>query len=105
MRNNDRCCAERRLISRLDREAIKHGVPASKRAHWIRRKHGSCMVVWRENSGCSVPCVLCKPSIEALQLTVIVARADGTQFVGRLSDVDAPASKPTSGQSHRFGFR
>lgn len=92
--------------------AIRHGVPHSHRLTWLRRKFGAHMVVWRPladgSQGCSVPCVMCRKTLLALDVHVHAFQTDvhgsDTWFHGRLSDRNAPRSKPTSGQVRNLGF-
>lgn len=79
------------------------------------------MVVWRSRKdgtlGCSIPCVMCRKKLIEFGIQVHVVVQDGKSgmdgksgrdaswFHGRLTDADAPASKPTSGQIKRLNFQ
>ncbi len=103
------CCAERRLIASKVREAVQHGVPRAGIIHWVRRKFGKDMTIWRivqrdANSelGCCVPCVLCRSKLIEFQMRVHVVTSDGEWYHGHMSDACAPVSKPTSGQKQMW---
>ena len=107
MCSNHRCCAERRLIAEKIREARKHGVAPDGTVHWIRRKYGKDISVWRiifDNNekkyeyGCSIPCVLCRRELIRFDFNVHVTTGTEQWFHGYLTNDDAPVSKLTSGQ-------
>jgi hypothetical protein len=52
--------------------------------------------------GRSVPCVLCRRELVKFDFDVHMVKEDGSMFVGKLTDDDAPASKPTSVQLHNW---
>ena len=98
-RNMNMCCAERRLISKLQRDASKHGVRSgSPTSAWIRRKYGSCITVTRVlnngSFGCSVPCADCRREISQMEMRVCACGPDGLWFISPISDV--PPSKLSS---------
>lgn len=86
-------------------KAYKHNVPRHQVVHWVRRKAGSNLTVWRQlangNLGCSVPCVLCKGALSVFDLRVTCLVKSGEWFRGKLTDQDAPAAKMTSGQRRK----
>lgn len=106
VRNDFRCCAERNLIASKVREAGRHGVPRSGTVHWIRRKYGKDVSVWRTirsddssvRFGCCVPCVACRRTLVAFGFVVHVPTGPDSWYHGRLTDDGAPVSKPTSEQ-------
>ena len=107
MSTNDRvCCAERRLIASKVRDAERHGVPRNATVHWVRRKFGKDMTVWRYTKddgvtrefGCCVPCVMCRRTLLDFQMRMHVVTRDGQWFHGMLTDEGAPASKFTRAQ-------
>lgn len=70
--NNPLCCAERRLLSDLYKEARNHGIAAHKVSTWIHRKFKHITII-RETSfglGKSFPCVYCRSSLERLDMRV-----------------------------------
>lgn len=108
--SNHRCCAERRLLTQQMRAAVRHGVAPHQRITWARRKFGCHIAVVRPRGdgtlGCSVPCVLCRAALIKHDVTVhvIVDPASKHWYHGRLTEHNAPMSKPTSGQVKRMGF-
>lgn len=90
------CCAERNLLDRQLRCAVRHGVRPSGTVAWLRRKFGGHVTVRRERAdgsdGCSFPCVLCRRALIARDLTVHAVGSDGQWFHGRLTDTHTPAS-------------
>lgn len=96
------------------KEAHRHGIHGPKRVAWIHRKFGGEMVVWRVRKdgtlGCSIPCVLCRKKLIEFGIRVHVVLHDvplgghASWFHGLMSDVNAPISKPTSGQIKRLNF-
>ena len=95
-------CAERRVVAACVADAVRHGVPSHRQVHWIRRKYGGALSVYRErhdgSPGCSVPCVLCRRELLRFRVPVLCFASDGTWFRGHLDHPDAPESKPTAGQ-------
>lgn len=70
--NNPLCCAERRLLSDLYRQAQSHGIPSHKKSTWIHRKYKHITII-RETSmglGKSFPCLYCRASLERLDMRV-----------------------------------
>lgn len=75
------------------------------------------MVVWRPRGdgllGCSTPCILCRRRLVECDVVVHFVCADSCSgresvsgwFHGRMTDAEAPASKPTSGQIHLLGIK
>lgn len=100
--NNPDVCAERRLLNKYMNEARAHGVPNHKLIPWIHRKTGGLITVTRQRAdgsyGCSVPCLLCRAMCIRLKMRVRCFTETGEWFEGCLDDVNAPNSKPTSGQ-------
>lgn len=100
--NTYRCCAERNVLDKWIRLAVKRGVAAHAIISWIRRKTGGTIVVKRylfDNSlGCSVPCVFCRREIEKYDLVVTCTGRSGDKFEGRINDPEFPPSVLTLGQ-------
>lgn len=98
--NNPLCCAERRLLTDLYREAKVKGIPSHKVATWIHRKYKNITIV-RETSfglGKSFPCLYCRASLERLDMrvTCVVDASEGMQCI-RIAHCDYE-SKLTTGQ-------
>lgn len=104
--SNHRLCAERRLIEKWSYIAKKHGITRCKQAHWIRRKFGSDIMIWRMLAngklGVSIPCIYCCKEIVSLDLTVHCINLTGQQYHGKLSDINAPSSSLTGAQRRIF---
>lgn len=100
-----RCCAERKLLNAWVLKANRQNVPRHQIVHWVRRKAGADLTVWRQRAdgtlGCSVPCLLCKSFLDVFDLRVTCVVSPGEWFHGRLSDQGAPVSKLTSGQQRK----
>ncbi|KAF8057634.1 TOP6B [Scenedesmus sp. PABB004] len=107
-RSTPSCCAERNLLNAWIAKARRANVPRHQVVHWVRRKAGTEITVWRHladgSLGCSVPCVVCKGVLALFDLRVTCLVGPGEWFSGRLTDKDAPRAKPTSRQS-RFVFK
>eukprot|EP00882_Tetradesmus_deserticola_P012991 GHRQ01013775.1.p1 GENE.GHRQ01013775.1~~GHRQ01013775.1.p1 ORF type:complete len:202 (+),score=18.53 GHRQ01013775.1:82-687(+) len=99
------CCAERNLLRAWVARATRAGVPRHQVVHWVRRKAGASITVWRHladgSLGVSVPCVVCKATLAQFDLRVTCMVAPGQWYCGRLMDPGAPLAKPTSGQLMR----
>jgi hypothetical protein len=96
--NNPLCCAERRLLSELYRQARINGIQKHKTAAWIHRKYKEITII-RETSyglGASFPCLYCRQSLERLDLRVRCVVEDKLQCV-RISECEIE-SKLTTGQ-------
>ena len=98
--NNPLCCAERRLLADIYREAKTKGIPSHKVATWIHRKYKNITIV-RETSfglGKSFPCLYCRASLERLdmRITCVVEPSYGLQCI-RISECEYE-SKLTTGQ-------
>jgi hypothetical protein len=82
---------------------MKCGVPRHSIIAWMRRKHGSKITVWRRlasgDLGCTIPCVLCAKKLVQFDFQVVCPLDNQTIWSGKLTDVDAPVSKPTSRQA------
>lgn len=105
--SNHRCCAERRLLDKVVREAMRHGVSRHSIVTWVRRKYGADVIVWRMlgngSLGCSVPCVFCRREIVRFDLRVhVVIDNSLTWYHGFMTDNDAPPSKLTCGQKRNM---
>lgn len=89
-------------------KASKAGVPRHQVVHWIRRKAGTEITIWRQladgSLGCSVPCVVCAGVLAHFDLRVTCMVGSGEWYSGRLTDPGAPEVKPTSGQ-RRYKFK
>jgi hypothetical protein len=97
-----RCCAERNLLNAWILKAQRQNVPRHQVVHWVRRKAGPELTVWRQladgSLGRSVPCLICKEILEVFGLRVCCIVEPGRWFRGRLTDQGAPVAKLTSGQ-------
>lgn len=97
-----RCCAERNLLNAWVLKASRQNVARHQVVHWIRRKAGAELTVWRELAdgtlGASVPCCWCKAFLDVFDLRVRCVVSPGEWFSGRLTDQGAPVAKLTSGQ-------
>ena len=96
------CCAERKMIHKLQLQATREGVRRQNFATWLHRKYGD-MVVWRNLSdgspGLSLPRVLCRKALERLS---IQWRAHlGTEWH---THANAPKSRPTHKPVTLLGF-
>lgn len=101
-----RFCAERNLLNAWIQKAQRQNVPRHQIVHWIRRKAGPELVVWRQLAdgtlGRSVPCLICKSVLEVFDLRVTCVVGQGSWFRGRLTDQGAPASKLTAAQKQQM---
>ena len=98
------CCAERRLIKDLEKEALKKGVSPNRFPTWVHRKYGDITIFRMRKDGmvgCSIPCVLCKRAMERKGLQWVAF--DGTRWVHSVQTDDLPESRPTNKQK-RFIF-
>jgi hypothetical protein len=96
--NNPLCCAERRLLADLYRQAKVQGVQKHKTALWIHRKYKEITII-RETSyglGSSFPCLICRASLERLDMRVNCVFEDKLQCV-RITECKYE-SKLTTGQ-------
>ena len=105
-----RLCAERLLVWHWKRRARRKGVRGDKLVHWLRRKMGGIIVVRRPLAhagrlGCSVPCLLCRDVLRALDLTVVCTALNHSTYVGKLDGPGAPPSRLTSGQQRAAAVR
>lgn len=100
--SNHRCCAERNLLNAWVLKANRQNVPRHQVVHWVRRKAGAELTIWRQLAdgtlGASVPCCWCKAFLEVFDLRVRCVVSKGEWFEGRLTEQGAPAVKLTSGQ-------
>ena len=99
------CCAERKMIYRLRREASKKGVKGHQIATWIHRVHGNFVIerIRRDGiTGISLPCVLCKKAMERSGIQWIAYQ--GTHWVNSNQSDYIPKSKPTCKQIKTLGF-
>ena len=96
------CCAERKMLKKLELQASREGIRRDKFATWVHRKYGD-MVVWRNladgSPGLSLPCVICRKAIES----------KGIQWRAHLGPTwythqTAPKSRPTHKQITMLGF-
>ena len=97
--NDCKCCAERRLIKDLEKEATKKGVPHSQFGWWVHRKYGDIVIHRMRKDGvlgCSLPCVLCKKAMDRRGLQWVAF--DGERWVHSRQSVNLPPSVPTSRQ-------
>lgn len=103
--SSHRCCAERNLLRALCRDAQRHGVRQDQAVAWVRRKHGTHMLVWRVRGdgslGASFPCPLCRAELVRFGLHVTAVTRDLDWYHGHLASAgnSAPASQPTSSQA------
>ena len=96
--NSPLCCAERRLLSDLYRQAKTKGVQNHKIALWIHRKFKDITIL-RETSyglGSSFPCLYCRSSLERLDMRVTCFVENKLQCI-RIATCDIE-SKMTTGQ-------
>jgi hypothetical protein len=96
----------RNLLNAWVARAARAGVPRHQVVHWVRRKAGTSITVWRHladgSLGVSVPCVVYKEMLAQFDLRVTCMVAPGPWYCGRLTEADAPPAKPTSGQLMRM---
>ncbi|KAF6252587.1 hypothetical protein COO60DRAFT_515869 [Scenedesmus sp. NREL 46B-D3] len=96
----------RNLLHAWVAKATRSGVPRHQVVHWVRRKAGASITVWRHladgSLGVSVPCVVCKETLAQFDLRVTCMVAPGQWYCGRLTDPGAPPAKATSGQLMRM---
>lgn len=106
--NTHRCCAERNLIEKMVRQAMKKGVHKDAIVRYVRRKMGGHLVVQRflhDNTPArSVPCVLCRRVLEFYDLCVTCFVCKDSIFEGKLTDPESPESTFTSGQRRAMTF-
>ena len=92
------CCAERRLIARLQHQAKREGVAPARFVSWSYRKFGP-IVVQRVRKdglpGVSLPCVICRKTLDRLRMPWM-AHVDTRWY--HSTDADLPPSKPTNKQ-------
>ena len=96
--NSPLCCAERRLLSELYRQAKVKGISNHKTSTWIHRKYKNITII-RETSyglGTSFPCIFCRSSLEKLDMRVTCMVDNKMQCI-RISDCKHE-SKQTTGQ-------
>ena len=103
--NDFQCCAERRLLRQLNREASRRGIHSSCLSRWIHRKYGDFIVqriLYNGEYGTSLPCVLCRKTLErwAIQWRAHI----GPVWV-RSTDHWIPRSVPTARQKRTLGFK
>lgn len=96
--NNPLCCAERRLISMIFREAEKNGVKKENTVKWIHRKYKNITIERYTSNGIgnSFPCIFCRKSLEMLDMRVTCYVDEEFQCV-RIKDSEYK-SKYTTGQ-------
>lgn len=98
----------RNLLAAWVARASRAGVPRHQVVHWVRRKAGGSITVWRHladgSLGVSVPCVVCKAALARFDLRVTCMVAPGQWYCGRLTEPGAPTAKATSAQ-RRFKFK
>lgn len=103
--NANQTCAERRLLQMWRDEARRHQVASHDVTHWIRRKMGSKITVWRTLSdgrlACAAPCNLCRIAIETFMFKVQCSMNHDCWFKGRMDDDDAPPLKCVYSQRRR----
>jgi hypothetical protein len=101
-----RCCAERNLLNEWVTKARRQNVPKHQVVHWVRRKAGADLTVWRHLSdgtlAISVPCLRCKVFLDTFDIRVTCLVGPNEWFSGRLSDEDAPVAKLTTGQRRQL---
>lgn len=105
--SDHRCCAERRLLEKVVREAYRHGISKPKVVTWVRRKYGADIIVWRFLGdgalGCATPCVFCRRELVRFDLRVhVVIDSRSTWYHGFMTDDCAPQSKLTCGQARNM---
>lgn len=93
------------LLGQLEHEASKKGLRGGGMSKYIRRKTGEIIITRVRidgSPGCSLPCVLCRRSLEKHHLRW--CGFTGTVWV-RSIDAEVPRSLPTSKQVSTLGFR
>jgi hypothetical protein len=100
--NDCLCCAERKVIGKLLREASKNAIPLNKFPTWVHRKYGK-IVVWRMlgdgSLGLSYPCILCRNMLDRYKLEWM-AHLGTTWYTSK--DENLPKSKFTHKQHQIF---
>jgi hypothetical protein len=104
--NDPKCCAERRLVRDLVRDAARHGMRPCEVVRWVRRKTGNTLTVWRHlgdgTLGNAVPCCLCRDVILQFGFRVHCSLGRDAWFRGYMDEPGAPASKLTGMQRNRL---
>ena len=104
--NDCKCCAERNLLVRLRRESIRKGVRPHGFSSWLHRVYGD-FIVWRHRKddpcpGVSVPCVVCRKTIERHRIQWVAYTA--AEWIHSNRAVRVPVSKPTNRQARELHF-
>ena len=70
--NNPLCCAERRLLTKIFKQADRKGVKPQNKVRWIHRKYNNITIerYTSQGIGNSFPCVYCRKSLEMLDMRV-----------------------------------
>jgi len=100
--SNCSCCAERRTLAILQRQANREGIRPAQFVHWTYRKFGP-LVIQRTRKdglpGISLPCVICRKAMDRIRLPW-TAHVDDKWY--KSTDADVPESKPTNKQRTYF---
>jgi hypothetical protein len=102
--SNCHCCAERRLVARLQQQAKREGVAPARFSCWAYRKFGILKIerVRKDGlPGTSLPCVICRKTLDKLRLPW-TAHIQSNWV--KSTDPDVPKSKPTNKQRLRYNF-
>jgi hypothetical protein len=102
--SNCSCCAERRLISRLQHQAKREGVSPARFVSWVYRKFGPIVVQRTRKDGLpgtSLPCVICRKTLDRLRMPWM---AHVNERWYHSTDADLPPSKPTNKQKSMLKF-
>ncbi len=104
--NNNKCCAERRLLDHLEYEAKLNGQKGTKKAKWIRKQTSGVIKIWRYTAdgqyGKVFPCSICRKSIQNLGLKVMCTMGPDEWFCGYMTEENKIHSKPTTAQRMLF---
>ncbi len=102
--SNCSCCAERRLIARLQHQAKREGVSPARFVSWSYRKFGPIIVQRTRKDGLpgiSLPCVICRKTLDRLRMPWM---AHVNERWYHSTDADLPPSKPTNKQKSMLKF-
>ena len=103
--SNCSCCAERRLIARLQHQAKREGVSPARFVSWSYRKFGPIVVQRTRKDGLpgiSLPCVICRKALDRLRMPWMAHVNDRWYHS---TDDDIPPSKPTNKQRTMLNFK
>lgn len=97
-------CGERRLIKNLFIKCMKSGKRPHQFTEWLHRKYGE-LIITRDTCygpGNSLPCVLCRKTIEKSNVKWIAY--DGSKWIHSKRSDYVPKSIPTNKQHRILGF-